>query len=312
MPRSSSRRPRWRSSRSRRTPACGAATCSAWPRRPPRESRTSARSPNTAACCSSSWPRASRPFKLGDRVLFRLLSRDEDPALLFEFQKLVKSDVEAEAWARGIMREAASAALAEAGYADDPRLRGRRAQDRQRDLPVSPEPAGREAVPQVGQADRSAPRGAPAELVLGGDALVHAQPPARARRLHRAPGALPRPAGAQEGVRHPGGKRTVKPQHLLLGDPIEADAKGQPTRPAAGAALHRADGPDGRAALGSGGLQGAGAAAQGLRRRRVSGGPRTCGRSPRPSTRSPTTTTRCWRTPRRPKDARWTSPSGWR
>ena len=67
------------------------------------------------------WPRASRPFKLGDRVLFRLLSRDEDPALLFEFQKMVKSDVEAEAWARGIMREAASAALAEAGYADDPR-----------------------------------------------------------------------------------------------------------------------------------------------------------------------------------------------
>ena len=51
------------------------------------------------------WPRASRPFKLGDRVLFRLLSRDEDPALLFEFQKMVKSDVDAEAWARGIMRE---------------------------------------------------------------------------------------------------------------------------------------------------------------------------------------------------------------
>jgi hypothetical protein len=25
------------------------------------------------------------------------------------------------------------------------------------------------------------------------------------------------------------GKRTVKPQHLLLGDPIEADTKGQPT-----------------------------------------------------------------------------------
>src|SRR6476469_8890462 len=41
------------------------------------------------------WPRASRPFKLADRVLFRLLSRDEDPALLFEFQKMVKSDVDA-------------------------------------------------------------------------------------------------------------------------------------------------------------------------------------------------------------------------
>jgi hypothetical protein len=30
------------------------------------------------------WPRTSRPFKLADRVLFRLLSRDEDPSLLFE------------------------------------------------------------------------------------------------------------------------------------------------------------------------------------------------------------------------------------
>ncbi len=57
------------------------------------------------------WPRGARPYKLADRMLFRLLSRDEDPALLFEFQKMVKSDAEAEAWARGIMREAASAAL---------------------------------------------------------------------------------------------------------------------------------------------------------------------------------------------------------
>src|SRR5262249_27794799 len=70
------------------------------------------------------WPRGSRPFKLADRVLFRLLSRDEDPSLLFEFQKMVKSDTEAEVWARDIMREASSAALAEAGYAEDPRLRG--------------------------------------------------------------------------------------------------------------------------------------------------------------------------------------------
>ena len=43
-----------------------------------------------------------------------------------------------------------------------------------------------------------------------------------------------------------------------------------------------------------------------------SGSPRTCGRSPRRSTRSPTTTTRCTSTPRPPRGARWTSPSGWR
>ena len=70
------------------------------------------------------WPAGSRPFKLADRVLFRLLSRDEDPALLFEFGKLVKAEPKAAEWARGVTREAASAALAEAGYAEDPRLRG--------------------------------------------------------------------------------------------------------------------------------------------------------------------------------------------
>ena len=35
------------------------------------------------------WPRDGRPFKLAERVLFRLLTRDENPALLFEFQKMV-------------------------------------------------------------------------------------------------------------------------------------------------------------------------------------------------------------------------------
>ena len=47
------------------------------------------------------WPRGTRPFKLADRLLFRLLSRDEDPALLFEFQKLVKSEPAAEPWLSG-------------------------------------------------------------------------------------------------------------------------------------------------------------------------------------------------------------------
>ena len=80
--------------------------------------------PNYRRLLELGWPRAGRPFKLADRVLFRLLSRDEDPALLFEYLKLVKSDPEAVLWAREMIREAASTALAEAGFADDPRLRG--------------------------------------------------------------------------------------------------------------------------------------------------------------------------------------------
>ena len=173
------------------------------------------------------WPRASRPFKLADRMLFRLLSRDEDPALLFEFQKLVRSDDEAEAWARGIMREAASAALAEAGYAEDPRLRG----------------AGHKIANAVSQFLRS-PLAEKPFVKSGAQTLLHpeANPPSwySVAMLAFMPNLRRERAGFTERLGHylaqPApkktfsiqvGKRTVKPQHLLLGDPIEADAKGQ-------------------------------------------------------------------------------------
>jgi hypothetical protein len=175
------------------------------------------------------WPRASRPFKLADRVLFRLLSRDEDPSLLFEFQKMVKSDVDAEAWARGIMREAASAALAEAGYADDPRLRG----------------AGHKIANAISQFLRG-PLAEKPFVKAGKQVGLHpeAHPPSwySVAMLSFMPNLQRERAGFTERLGHylaqPApkkafviqvGKRTVKPQHLLLGDPIEADSKGQPT-----------------------------------------------------------------------------------
>ena len=175
------------------------------------------------------WPRAGRPYKLGDRVLFRLLSRDEDPALLFEFQKTSKSDEAAETWARDIMREAASAALAEAGYADDPRLRG----------------AGHKIANAISQFLRS-PVAEKPFIKSGSQMVLHpeAHPPSwySVAMLSFMPNLQRERAGFTERLGHylaqPApkkafaiqvGKRTVKPQHLLLGDPIDADAKGQPT-----------------------------------------------------------------------------------
>ena len=174
------------------------------------------------------WPRSGRPFKLADRVLFRLLSRDEDPALLFEFQKTVKSDPDAEAWARGIMREAASGALAEAGYADDPRLRG----------------AGHKIANAISQFLRG-PLAEKPFIKSGKQIALHpeAHPPSwySVTMLGSMPNLQRERAGFTERLGHylaqpaPNksfviqvGKRTVRPQHLLLGDPIEADAKGFP------------------------------------------------------------------------------------
>src|SRR6266550_8974406 len=71
------------------------------------------------------WPADQRPFRLADRLLFRLLSRDEDPTLLIEFQGPTKTDPGLGAWARSMGRQAASAALARVGvHSEDPRLRG--------------------------------------------------------------------------------------------------------------------------------------------------------------------------------------------
>ncbi len=174
------------------------------------------------------WPRSGRPFKLADRVLFRLLSRDDDPSLLFEFQKQAKSDAEAELWVRGIIREAASGALAEAGYAEDPRLRG----------------SGHKIANSISQFLRGHLAEKP--FVKAGKQLAlhpEAHPPSwySVAMLAAMPNLQRERAGFTERLGHylaqPApkkpfviqvGKRTFKPQHLLLGDPIEADGKGFP------------------------------------------------------------------------------------
>ncbi len=161
-------------------------------------------------------------------MLFRLLSRDEDPSLLFEFQKAVKSDPEAEAWARGIMREAASAALAEAGYGDDPRLRG----------------AGHKIASAISQFLRS-PLAEKPFSKSGKQMVLHpeAHPPSwySVAMLAAMPNLQRERAGFTERLGHylaqpepkkafviQVGKKVVRPQHLILGDPIEADSKGIP------------------------------------------------------------------------------------
>lgn len=69
-------------------------------------------------------PRSERVFRLTERTFFRLLSRDEDPALLFEHQKAAKTNADLGPWARDAMREGATVALAQAGLMEDPRVRG--------------------------------------------------------------------------------------------------------------------------------------------------------------------------------------------
>ena len=69
------------------------------------------------------WDRESPPLALARRALFRLLAEDNDPAYLYELGAKAKDD-DAVRRGRLLLREAAAAALAHAGYEADPRLRG--------------------------------------------------------------------------------------------------------------------------------------------------------------------------------------------
>ncbi len=172
------------------------------------------------------WPRDSRPFKLADRLLFRLLSRDEDPGLLFEFQKMVKSEPPAQEWARSVLREAASAALAEAGYLEDPRLRGSAhkiasAVSQFLRSPLAEKPFIRSGSTTVLHPEAYPPSWYSVAMVAAMPNLQRERAGFTERLGHYLAQPAPKKAFAIQV-----GKKTAKPQHLLLGDPIEADGKG--------------------------------------------------------------------------------------
>src|SRR5262245_23726132 len=70
------------------------------------------------------WDRDTPPLVRARRVLFRLLAEDEDPEYLFELGAKAAGDEDVARRSRATLRECAAAALAQAGYEGDPRLRG--------------------------------------------------------------------------------------------------------------------------------------------------------------------------------------------
>jgi hypothetical protein len=73
------------------------------------------------------WDKESPPLVASRRLLFRLLAEDNDPAYLFEIRDIAgkkQLDEDVALHGRQMLREAAAATLAQAGYEHDPRLRG--------------------------------------------------------------------------------------------------------------------------------------------------------------------------------------------
>jgi hypothetical protein len=176
------------------------------------------------------WPADQRPFRLADRVLFRLLSRDEDPSLLAEFQRSARGDPGLAAWARSMSRQAASAALARAGsHAEDPRLRG----------------AGHRIASDISQYLRSELATKPFKKARGKTVLdPTAYPPtifavemlAFLPAVQRERSGFIERLGQYFGSPAPrraffvqAGTKLLKPMFELLGDPLRADAQGRVT-----------------------------------------------------------------------------------
>jgi len=110
------------------------------------------------------WDREAPPLMQARRTLFRLLAEDDDPDFLYEFGGKAAPDEDMVHRGRSILREAAAAALAQAGYGGDPRLRGaaRRILDRINDFLRSP--FGEKPWMRVGNQHVLAPESAPPSI----------------------------------------------------------------------------------------------------------------------------------------------------
>lgn len=163
------------------------------------------------------WDKESPPLIHARRMLFRLMAEDNDPAFLFELAAKNQDD---EHIRRGriILREAAGAALAQAGYEDDPRLRGvaRRALERVSAFLRSP--FAQKPWQRVGNQHVLAPEAAPPSMYA---LLMFAHMPLFRTENHDAMDRiyhwLTQPLPRQEALRMVG-KKAVPQPHLVMGD----------------------------------------------------------------------------------------------
>jgi hypothetical protein len=159
-------------------------------------------------------------------MFFRLLSRDEDPALLFEYRKAAKANAALGPWAREFLRMAAAAALAHGGHSEDPRVRGaahrvatRISQFLRSEL--ADKPIIRKASRNILHPDASPP------TVFSVAVIAHMASLKRERAgfVERLTSYLSRPATKRTFVIQVG-RKVIKPQFHILGDPLRADSSG--------------------------------------------------------------------------------------
>jgi hypothetical protein len=164
------------------------------------------------------WDKDTPPLVHARRVLFRLLAEDDDPEYLFEFGAKHSGDEDLARRGRVILREAAAATLAQAGYEADPRLRGAARRIIERVSSYLRSPHAEKPFVRVGNQHVLPPEAAPpsvyALLMLAYMPLFRTEHhDAMALLKHHLSQPLPR----QEAVQLCG-KKVIAQPHLVLGD----------------------------------------------------------------------------------------------
>jgi len=164
------------------------------------------------------WDKDSPPLTHARRVLFRLLAEDDDPDFLFEFAGKDAADEDMARRARAILREAAAAALAQAGYEGDPRLRGAARRIIERVAAYLRSPLAQKPFVRIGNQHVLPAEAAPPSVYC---LLMLAYMPLFRTEHHDAVALLSRhltePLPRQEAMQLCG-KRVVAQPHLVLGD----------------------------------------------------------------------------------------------
>jgi hypothetical protein len=163
------------------------------------------------------WDKESPPLLHARRVLFRLVAEDNDPSQLYELSGKAMDDDQIRR-GRAILREAAGAALAQAGYEDDPRLRGLARRVLERIATFLKSPLGQKPWIRVGNQHVLAPEAAPpsmyALIMFAYMPLFRTEHHEQMDRLYQF---LTQPLPRQEALQLCG-KKVIAQPHLVLGD----------------------------------------------------------------------------------------------
>ena len=163
------------------------------------------------------WSAESPPLILARRLLFRLLAEDNDPAFTFELGSKTRDD-DLVRRTRGVFREAAAATLAQAGYENDPRLRGAARRILERNVNYLNSPLGEKPWMRVGNTHVLAPESAPPSIytltMLAYMPIFRHEHFSEVERIYDW---ITQPLPRQEALQL-FGKKMVPQPHLIMGD----------------------------------------------------------------------------------------------